>query len=116
MSQRPRIEILTFEGCPNARAARERVARVIADTRMHAEAIEVDVESVDAASFLRILGSPTIRVDGHDIEKGADARAEYVFACRVYRTRSGVTGVPDEAWLRDALGLSESRVLPGASK
>ena len=51
----------------------------------------------------RFLGSPTIRVNGRDIEPGADARSEFTLACRVYRTDSGFSGQPDDRWLRDAL-------------
>jgi len=98
-----KIEVLTFKGCPNAQAARELVARVVADSRVDAEVEYVDVPDPEVAERLHFLGSPTIRVDGHDIEPGADERAEYVLACRIYRTERGTAGSPDERWLRDAL-------------
>ncbi len=98
-----KIEVLTFDGCPNAQAARELVARVVADSRVDAEVEYVDVPDPEAAERLLFLGSPTIRVDGHDIEPGADKRTEYVLACRIYRTEHGAVGMPDELWLRDAL-------------
>ena len=98
-----KIEILTFEGCPNAQAARELVERVIADVGTDVELTYVNVPDPDAAERLRFLGSPTIRVDGRDIEPGADERGEYVLACRIYRTERGPAGTPDESWLREAL-------------
>jgi hypothetical protein len=52
---------------------------------------------------LRFLGSPTIRVDGRDVEPGAEERQEFVLSCRVYRTERGLAGQPDEAWIREAL-------------
>jgi hypothetical protein len=61
------------------------------------------VADIEAAERERFLGSPTIRVNGRDIEPGADARSEYTLACRVYRTDSGFSGQPDDSWLRDAL-------------
>ena len=97
------IEILAFEGCPNSHAADELVTRVVREAGAEADVRRVPVESPHDAERLRFLGSPTIRVDGRDVEPGADAREEYVFACRVYRTASGPAGVPDEAWLRAAL-------------
>ena len=99
----PTVEILTFQGCPNAAATRELVARAVADVCIDARIVDVNVPDVAAAEGLRFLGSPTIRVNGNDIEPGADERTAYVFACRIYRTSSGMTGVPDETWLRDAL-------------
>jgi hypothetical protein len=98
-----KIEVLTFEGCPNAQAARELVARVVADSGVEAEVEYVDVPDPEAAERLRFLGSPTIRVDGRDIEPGAEQRNEYVLACRIYRTEHGAAGTPDDRWLRDAL-------------
>ena len=64
----------------------------------------VNVVDPDAAERERFLGSPSIRVEGRDIEPGAQARTDYALACRVYRTDGGVSGQPDERWLRDALG------------
>jgi hypothetical protein len=67
----------------------------------------VNVPDPEAAERLRFLGSPTIRVDGRDIEPGADRRTEYVLACRIYRTEERIAGVPDDRWLRDALEASQ---------
>ena len=53
---------------------------------------------------MRFLGSPTVRVNGRDVEPGADDRDDYVFSCRIYRNQGGVSGQPDERWLRAALG------------
>lgn len=99
----PRIEILSFEGCPHRDGARELVTRVLEQTGLAAHVEVIDVPDPPAAEQLRFLGSPTIRVDGRDIEPGADARRDYALACRVYSTRSGLQGQPDETWLIDAL-------------
>ena len=98
-----KIEVLTFEGCPNAQAARELVNRAVADTRVEAEISFVNVPDAEGADQLRFLGSPTIRVDGRDVEPGTEERTDYVLACRIYRTERGPAGAPDERWLRDAL-------------
>ena len=44
----------------------------------------VRVESADAAEHLRFLGSPTVRVDGHDVEAGTADRDDFGLQCRVY--------------------------------
>src|SRR5438270_759652 len=33
-------------------------------------------------------------------------RDQYVLSCRIYRTGSGITGEPDERWLREALSAA----------
>lgn len=97
------VELLYFGGCPNHLAARAIVKRVIAEMDVEAELMLVKVPDAEAAARERFLGSPTIRVDGIDIEPGADQRTDFVLACRVYRTNHGTSGVPDEQWLRAAL-------------
>lgn len=103
MSRAASIEILTFQGCPNGPAAVDLVRRVVTDTGVEATVTVVDVPDAAVAAETRFLGSPTIRVDGHDVEPGADQRKDYVLACRVYRTATGLHGRPDERWVRDAI-------------
>jgi len=100
---KPVIEVLTFEGCPHAQPALELVERVVGQLGIEAHVRRLDVPDLEAAEAHRFLGSPTIRVDGRDVEPGADKRADFALSCRVYRTESGITGEPDERWLRDAL-------------
>lgn len=100
----PLVEILYFDDCPNwppVAAAVDRLAReleVAADIRL------VRVASQDEAVHLGFLGSPTVRVDGRDVEPGVEGRRDFALACRVYRTEEGFAGVPPDGWLRAALG------------
>ena len=103
MSASPTIEILYFDGCPNHQAARELVERVAAEEGIVPALRLVEVTSPDEAEAQRFLGSPSIRVNGHDVEPGADERHTFVLACRVYRTPSGSSGRPAEEWVRAAL-------------
>jgi hypothetical protein len=98
--------VLTFEGCPHAEPALEHVRLVIAESGIGATVRRVDVPDPEAAAAHRFLGSPTIRVNGRGIEPGVAERDEYMLACRIYRTDSGVTGEPDEQWLREALSAA----------
>lgn len=102
MTRRPSVEVLTFAGCPNAGPALALVERVSAELGIDADVQRIDVEDSDHAEALRFLGSPSIRVDGRDIEPGAEERSDHVFSCRVYPSESGLRGLPDERWLRDS--------------
>lgn len=99
----PLVEVFTFEGCPHAGPALKLVAHVLDETGIAADVRRVDVADAESAEVHRFLGSPTIRVNGRDIEPGADDRDQYVLSCRVYHTERGMQGEPDERWLRDAL-------------
>src|SRR6266540_1095644 len=101
--KRPRVEILYFDGCPNHESARSLVGRVAAELEVEPEIDLVEVPDAGAAAQLRFLGSPTIRVNGRDVEPGADKREDFVFACRVYRSDRGLSGQPDAGWVREAL-------------
>ena len=100
---RPRVEILYFDGCPNHEAAQALVERVAGELDLEPRIDLVRVPDPAAASELRFLGSPTVRVDGRDVEPGAEERGDFVFSCRVYRGKRGLSGQPDAGWIRDAL-------------
>jgi hypothetical protein len=100
----PLVEVLTFSGCPHAQPALALVGRVLAETGAAATVRRVEVADAEAAQAVRFLGSPTIRVDGRDVEPGAEQRTECVLSCRLYRTEQGLRGLPDARWLREALG------------
>jgi hypothetical protein len=108
--ERPLVEILYFDGCPNHEAARALVERVSGELRLEPELRLVNVPDEEAARRLRFLGSPTIRVAGRDVDPQAGERDEYVLACRVYRTSSGFAGQPEERCVRDALEREASEV------
>ena len=98
-----KVEILTFAGCPNGAPARALVADVVRELEVDAAVEVVDVADPETAERTRFLGSPTIRVDGRDVEPGADERTDFVLSCRVYRTDAGGSGLPPREWVREAL-------------
>jgi hypothetical protein len=107
--QRPLIEVLTFPGCPNRDAAIALAVRVREQLGSAAEVRVIDIPDQPAAEQVGFLGSPTIRVDGRDIEPGAEWQQEYVHACRLYQHEHSLRGLPQEGWLRHALRTAEPR-------
>jgi hypothetical protein len=101
--QRPLVEILWFDGCPNYRATIALVERVSRKLALEPEIRLVNVPDQEAARRLRFLGSPTIRVAGRDIDPQTQERDDYALSCRVFRTEHGISSQPDERWLHDAL-------------
>ena len=102
MSQ-PRVEILYFEGCPNYEPARALVVRLARELRVEPKIELVQVADPEAAAMLRFLGSPTVRVNGVDVEPGAEERRDFALSCRIYRSDGGASEQPAESWVRDAL-------------
>jgi hypothetical protein len=103
---RPRIELLWWKGCPSWERALGELREVVAEAGLDPESIAVrHVDSEQEAERQRFVGSPTIRVDGLDVQPPGDEPAG--LTCRVYRLRDGrVSPTPDPADLREALALA----------
>lgn len=98
-----RIEVLAREDCPNRRMALLVVERVVDETGIPAEIEVVDVDSDEDAEEHRVLGSPTVLVDGLDVDPTPGQRAEFTADDRIYRTERGPCGWPEPEWIRAAL-------------
>jgi hypothetical protein len=101
--RRPRVEILYFQGCPNHEPTLALVERLATELQIEPEIRLVEVADPEAAVELRFLGSPTVRVDGVDVEPGAAKRRDFALSCRIYRSDGGVDEQPQERWVREAL-------------
>jgi hypothetical protein len=98
-----RVEILYFSGCPNHAPAVDRVREVLAQEDTPAEMVEVEVKDAATALQVAFLGSPTIRVDGQDVEPAARAVREFGISCRTYNDGGQRAGVPPPEWIRAAV-------------
>jgi hypothetical protein len=97
------IEFLYWEGCPSYPEARQLLGEVLAERAIDAEVKVQEVRSQAEAEDLGFPGSPTIRVDGRDVDPdGATARPALM--CRIYRKPDGgVSPVPTREQLEAAL-------------
>jgi len=100
---RPLIEVLYVRDCPNYAGALALVERVRAELGIDAELRTSLISDQAAAERARFPGSPTIRVDGRDVEPGSEPPTEVSVACRLYRLEHRFAGQPAERWVRDAL-------------
>jgi hypothetical protein len=98
-----KIELYWWAGCPSTSEALALLEKVLAE-----RGLEVDVElhevlTDEDAARLEFPGSPTIRVDGVDIDpRGAKSRP--ALNCRIYHLPDGrVSPVPSREQLEDAL-------------
>jgi hypothetical protein len=100
---RPLVEVLHVPDCPHCPGALALVEQVLAALGIDAELRTNLIGDQAAAERARFPGSPTIRVDGRDVEPRAEPPASYTLACRLYRHEHGLSGQPAEHWIRDAL-------------
>ena len=78
------IEVLYFEGCPNLEPTLSLASEVLSQLGLSDVVREVEVRTLEDAERLRFVGSPSVRVDGKDIEPDAVSRREYTLSCRSY--------------------------------
>lgn len=83
-----KIEVLYVGGCPNHLPTVERIKQVLATENLNFPVHEVLVSSEAEAKALRFFGSPTIRVNGKDVE--AVEQGAPGLSCRIYKNFSGV--------------------------
>jgi hypothetical protein len=96
-----RVSFLYYEDCPSYDLALHRLREVMAEEDIPAEVEVAKVETEEQARELRFVGSPTIRIDGQDIDPPSDAR--YALTCRAYRLADGrISPLPSKDMIRQA--------------
>lgn len=102
----PDIEVLVVPDCPNQEGA----ARLVREALDAAGMLEVTVrttviESEQQATEADFVGSPSFRIDGRDPFPSVGTPS---LACRLYRTETGLRGLPDRDALTAALRRARS--------
>ena len=95
------LELLYFDGCPNHEQLLPSVEQLAAQSGATLRLRRI--ENLEAAERERFLGSPTVRVNGVDVDPTAATRSDFGLKCRIYRTEAGTSPLPPECWIRVAL-------------
>ena len=90
-----KVEFLYFDGCPNWRRSLEDVNTVLKEYHVTAEVELVEVTSQEQAESLAFLGSPTVRIDGMDVEPDIPDSG-YGMDLRVYMVEEEEEGTEEE--------------------
>jgi hypothetical protein len=102
MGSKPiRIEIYYIGGCPNRRITEKRVWEVLKELNVAAEVREVIVDPLFAVPGF--LGSPTVHVNGIDVEPSARTSKWMGLNWRTYREGSQIDSAPSKQLIRQAL-------------
>lgn len=92
-----KIEVLYFDGCPSHEALLTRLPELMTQEGVEADIELKHIESVQEAERERFLGSPTLRIDGEDVDPTAAERTDFGLKCRLYATPDGLRGrIPDD--------------------
>jgi hypothetical protein len=95
-----KVELFWWDGCPSYPEARKLLEAVLAG---RAEIELREVRTDEEAEALGFPGSPTIRIDGRDVDP-AGASAPPALTCRIYYLPDGrISPVPSREQLEEAL-------------
>ncbi len=83
------IEFLYARGTERGDAAEEALRMALEATGAEAEVTYTEVQSSEEAKEMKFLGTPSIRVNGIDVEYGDRAPEEYQMGTRYYNTPDG---------------------------
>jgi hypothetical protein len=100
----PRVELLFWDGCPSHPQALADLQTAMAAAGLDPATVLVrEVGTDQRAERERFVGSPTIRIDGRDIQP-PDELEPPGLTCRVYHLRDGrISPLPDPDDIKEAL-------------
>ena len=103
------VQLFYFDCCPSYVRALENLTEALRLEQLADDVEMILVADAADAQAKRFIGSPTIRIDGLDVE-GPDAEKRgYGFGCRVYSDGAKMAGWPSVEQIRKALRRTATR-------
>ncbi len=100
----PLIEFLFWKDCPSHAEALERLRKVMAEVGDQSPIELIEVRADEDAERLSFPGSPTIRIDGDDVDPSGAEQMGTALTCRIYRLEDGrFSPLPSEEMIRHGL-------------
>jgi hypothetical protein len=103
------LDLLYLAGCPNHDLAVELVCSVLEAEGLNAEVRQILIRNDDDARRHGFPGSPTVRVNGRDIEDVPIQQLGIGFACRTYLVEGKSQGLPPRSWLEQAVRTARNQ-------
>jgi AcrR family transcriptional regulator len=104
------VELLHLDGSPKHKAFLPHPQRLLTDAGIDAPARLVSVPTDEDPQRLRLLGSPNLRVNGHDVDPAGPGRSNDGLRHRIDTTSAGLPGTPSDGWSRAAVRSARSAV------
>ena len=95
-----KVEFLYFKSCPSHKQALENLKAALRETHTKADLVLINVDSPEQAEKVGFQGSPSIRINGEDLEGRTDAPN---YSCRLYHVNGKPTPVPSKERIMEKL-------------
>src|SRR5436305_5892381 len=103
-AKKMRVEFLYFKSCPSYKEALENLKAALRESHTNADLVLINVDSERKAQRVGFQGSPSIRVNGKDLE-GRNEGANY--SCRLYHINGKPTTVPSKEYIIEKLAADK---------
>ena len=99
-----KIEFLYFEGCPSYKQGLENLKQALRELNLPEDFEMINIDTDEKAKEYNFIGSPTIRIDGKDLDPRAEkAQLTGYKGCRIYQTPEGIKGFPTVEMIKEAI-------------
>ena len=102
------IELLYVPDCPNHSPVVTTVTELLKECGLEEQIRNIEVIDSERAIAMAFPGSPTVRINGTDIEGDLPQVNSYGLTCRTYIVNGKRQGVPHRDWIHDAIMRSVS--------
>jgi hypothetical protein len=102
VNQRDTIEILHTDECPFWEETLRLIEKAVTESGMKIHVKTTRISSVAEAKRLGFPGSPTVRINGVDVDP-ATRETEGYMGCRIYRYQDRMFEYPPEAMIKSAI-------------
>ena len=103
-----KIELLCIDECPNVDKTEIAILKVLSSLDIAASVRKIVIRTPQEAAQYRFLGSPSIQINGTDIEPSRRNDSP-VLGCRIYRENQHASGTPSEELIRAAVQEAAAR-------
>ncbi len=102
-----KVELLYIADCPNYRETARILMEALSEYGLRDDLSEIEVTDSAQADALEFIGSPSIRIEGQDIESDIEPIAPVQhhdgLSCRTYLLDGKLTGIPPLEMIRKAI-------------
>ncbi len=99
------VSLLYLDGCPNWEQTLADVRDVLVEYHVDTDVKLIRISSQEQAEEMEFLGSPTVRVEGMDVEPDI-LESGFNLECRVYWIDEDPVGRPPKEWIAAAVEVA----------
>jgi glutaredoxin len=104
-----KIEIFVSNACPHREAAKQLVDEAAQEAGVQETPAVITVNDYEDAKAKRMFGSPTVRVNGMDIEYAEREPEEFTTGCRFYNSAEGWKPLPRKELILRGIEVARAR-------